>query len=78
MQAYLVGAQIAYDNGEFSVSIEYSQQAITLADEMVVEAVNLTNQAGEHINIVRYTTIVSFIVSDLIVCIIGLYLINKI
>jgi hypothetical protein len=78
VQAYLENSQIAYDSGEFSVSVEYSHQAMSLANETILEAVKLRNQAIEQVNTVRYATIASFIVSDFVACIAGLYLINRI
>jgi hypothetical protein len=78
VQACLENAQIEYASGEFSVSVEYSHQAMALANETILEAVKLTDQAIEHANTVRYTTIASFIVSDIVACIVGLFLINRI
>jgi len=75
---FLENARIAYEKEEFSESIKSSRQAVNLANDIIAEAFNLTDLGNEHLNIVRYTTIAYFVLVDFSVCIVGLYVINKI
>jgi len=78
VQDFLENARIAYDEGEFSTSIESSQQAVSLSNEIIAEAIKLTIKENERPNVARYTTIAYFAVVDFSICVVGLYAINKI
>jgi hypothetical protein len=78
VQSLIDKSQIAYDQGDFSASLEFSHQAVDLANEIIAENLNFAIRENERLNIARYTTIASFVLFDLFVAVVGLYTIDRI
>jgi hypothetical protein len=78
IQSLTDDSQLAYNAGNFSASLEFSHHAADLANSLIAEIPDLSSQENEHLTITRYTTIASFVLVDVSIAAVGMYVIDRI